>query len=397
MRAVLVIIAVSAALLQQCRGQPAPIGTATATDFHNAVGVNLHLQYGDTPYGDLKRVEDALTFLDLQHVRDSAFRRGAEAFGRYVALAQRGVHFDLIFSSALEEQSRRTGDFSLVAPGAVEMVEGPNEINNDPVLRNGKHGVAAAQALQAALYTRFHAASARGKPVVLGYTNWPPSNGLADAVNVHSYAKEGASPFKQMSWDLALVQGSEPPRRPFYFSETGLATSSTKNQDQQAAIVLTELLDGFRLGAVRTYIYELFDEHADRIGSLSDPEDHYGLFDVSGRPKIAARDLHTLMSLSKAEGAKASPVAVKRLQVRAGPPGLTNSLALSKVDGSWILIVWREPGSRTYDRAATFQFAAEMRVRTVTLANGQSSPETSTSSIVLDRLGPPRVFLVRAG
>ena len=126
---------------------------------------------------------------------------------------------------------------------------------------------------------------------VLNYTNWPPTGGRADAVNVHTYAKPGVDTRAQVARDVELAAAALPSGLPRYITETGYPTGNAPRlppwvtPNDQANLTLISLLEAFRLGVQRTYLYELFDE-----ASLGDrnPEAHYGLFRSDGSAKPSA-------------------------------------------------------------------------------------------------------------
>ena len=331
------------ALVRSCSaGGSRHIEKSTAERFRDAIGVNVHLQYGNTAYHDEQQVAKALDYLGISHVRDGALRRGEDAFGNYVNLARHGIRFDLFFNADLGPQLNRVGRLERLSPGAIDLLEGPNEINNDPVMFAGRSGVAAGRAYQAALYARAKADPALASLPVLNYTNWPPTGGRADAVNAHTYAKPGVDTRSQISKDVELAAAALPSGLARYITETGYPTGTKGhsepwlNPSEQADLTIIALLEAFRLGIRRTYIYELFDEgDAQSI----DPERHYGLFDAMGTPKDAAKALHTLqvclLQLDRETSSRARAVTV---DVKG-----ENSLFLTGRSGDSLLFVWSLP------------------------------------------------------
>ena len=292
MRLFTIALLSAVALFRSCGSDtPQPIEQSTVDRFRDSIGVNVHLQYGNSAYRDENQVAKALSYLGVHHVRDGALRHGWDAFNSYVDLSHSGIGFDLFLNAELGPQLRRVNQLETAAPGAIDFLEGPNEINNDPVVSEGRSGIAGARAYQAALYARSKVISALSLLPVLNYTNWPPTGGRADAVNVHTYAKPGVDTRTQVARDVELAAAALPPGLPRYITETGYPTENAPRSarwvtaNDQANLTLISLLEAFRLGVQRTYLYELFDESGP---GDQNSEGHYGLFDSKGKPKPAA-------------------------------------------------------------------------------------------------------------
>ena len=375
---------------------PRPIELGTAAAFRDSVGVNVHLQYTETAYGDRARVDAALTYLGVTHLRDSAMRRGPAMFDHFVYLARRGERFDLFFNAELDPQLARAAALQAAAPGAIALIEGPNEINNDPVSFQGRTGLAAAQAYQAALYDQVRSRPEFRTLPVLNYTNYPASSGRADAVNVHSYAKRGASPGGQLASDSAQTAAAMAPGLPTYVTEIGYTTAPAAASpdavglDDQAALTLVALLDAFRAGVRRTYLYELLDERADGL-SPGDPEHHYGLFDAEGRPKPAATAVRSLIKLLSHGGATARPSIATAPRVQGSG---VKALTLKRGGQSSLLLIWRESLAGPESEAAPVHISLdrECEHREIDLVHATVEPP-SRGSAWATRLGrEPRVY-----
>ena len=379
--------------------RPAPVLRGSAEAFASTLGVNVHLQYSDTPYADVSRVQGALTYLDVRHLRDSAFRNGAQGLDHYISLARQGARFDLFLNANPHDQLQHVRDFVSQAPTGIELLEGPNEINNDPVAFAGLTGEEAGEAYQAALVQSVRSDSKlRGYPV-LAFTDWPPSRSLADAVNVHSYPKRGASSQPTLSRDVELAAATQPVGRPVYVTETGFNTSAPTTPDgvdaqRQAALDVVAWLDAFRAGVRRVYLYELFDEHADLL-SRTEPEHHYGLFDQTGSPKPAALAIRTLMGVlsSARDVTKHDPVAASVLRLTT-PYGVKR-LDLERADGVHVTIVWRETVSPLKGQAAHVRIdnAGAMSLAQVSLQTAASRDLSSDDHVDFDLWAMPQVFL----
>ena len=373
----------------------APITQGTTESFRRSVGVNLHLQYGDTLYGSAQRVRWALSQLGVVYVRDSGLRRGEEGGGRYLELGRTSVRYDLFANAAdLPAQLDRIARLARAAPGAVVSLEGPNEVNNDPIQWANRSGEAGAQAYQAALYAGAHARrELKGLPI-LGYTDWPPAGGRADVVNVHSYPRPGQNIGDRLRHDLALSASALPRGLPVQVTEIGFSTGPPSSAAPfvspraQADAVLIALLEAYRAGVQRTYLYELFDES--KSGAPSDPEGHYGLFDGQGAPKPAARVLARLMrSLGRLDSGP----------IRAPLPAITiqgaRSLILTGASGSALLILWR-PRLMKGAPVAAIVFARPVVVTQVDLGDDSAARARVAASWRSHLDGSPQVYVLSA-
>ncbi len=291
-------------------------------DLRERIGVNVHMSYRTTPYWRSDQVIGALQYLNLDHVRDMGVSQMATAPG-YERLAAAGYRLDLILQGDLsplaeiEALSRRH-------PGAVAALEGPNEINNFPVSYAGRTGRPAAVAFQAAMARAVRSSAAISTTPIYMFTGYP-AGVLADVTNLHSYPRQGQNPAAQLRIDLETASRGRP-QQPFVVTETGYATPVAGGADrlsEQARDCLVSVLEAVRLGARRVYLYELFDEAKD--GDRPDPENHFGLFDVNGRPKPAAVALRSMLRILLDRPDAAAPTAAPSARAiipRVAAPGV---------------------------------------------------------------------------
>ncbi|MDQ3275558.1 MAG: hypothetical protein M3Q39_11175, partial [Actinomycetota bacterium] len=107
----------------------------SASAFVDSVGVNTHLGYGDTAYGNWPLARDRLVELGVKHVRDGAYRAGTrlnDVVPRYNELARLGVRGNLLSGDPLGRWGSGTIDEHLAwvkdnVAGFAESLEGPNE------------------------------------------------------------------------------------------------------------------------------------------------------------------------------------------------------------------------------------------------------------------------------
>ncbi len=301
-----------AALLLATRGgddralPPLPAAPAVAAgDFQDSVGVNVHLSYGDTAYGDFPAVQRALADLGVRHVRDGACAGCTEANDRIRALAERGVRFTLIAGSPKDTTGTLPDNLASIRSlgPAVEAVEGPNEYDNqgDPqwasALRDYQRELAEGVAADPEL---------KRLPVIGPSFVRPGSRAEAGDLsawmthgNLHSYAGGGepAAGLERERSLAATVSGE----RPVMATETGYhdaagATTGQPGVDEEtaAAYIPRLYLDYFRTGIRRAFVYELADQKPDPAGT--DPERHFGLLRSDWTPKPAYAALKGLLA-----------------------------------------------------------------------------------------------------
>ena len=304
-----------------------------------SVGVNLHLEYDNTPYADPERTRRALGLIGLTHVRDAAMRTGPDREPRFAALARAGGRFDLFVNRDLPAQLASVTRLVTATPGSVDLIEGPNEANHEPFGDAAGGDAAAAQSYQQRL-----SEAARRNPElshipVASFTYWPPLSGRADWANFHAYPdlKRDAAP--QLAWMRTMAAAVQPQGSPVVCTEAGYTTagSVSATEAQQAALTLDLLLENFRAHVTRTYLYELFDEHADSDAAKPERENHFGLFRVDGAPKPAAVALARFLHLLDAAPGPGRPA----LPIRVHPSGRgLRTLEITRTDGTRLTFAW---------------------------------------------------------
>ena len=175
---------------------------ATATSsFVQSLGVNTHIDFSWSAYDDLAAVQNALSFLGIQNVRDAVDNPADLA--KFTALNQTlGVRFDFFIAPGDVGMPWQLQQIESV-PAIVRFVEGPNESDNWPQSYNGLTDFAATSAEQQALYASVKAALPN-VPVIApsfgrldGYALAGDLSRYADFANAHIYFGSGNSPADQ--------------------------------------------------------------------------------------------------------------------------------------------------------------------------------------------------------
>jgi hypothetical protein len=129
--------------------------------------------------------------------------------------------------------------------------------------------------------------------------------------------------------------------------------------------MLDGLLDAYLAGDVKTYLYELLDQHA-----RSDSEDNFGLFNANGTAKPAAVALHDLTTLLADTGSAAFTPGGLSYSL-SGLLATDHSLLLEKSDGTFWLALWNE--TRLSGPSAPTDVAVPNHTVTLNLAGAAAS------------------------
>ena len=370
----------------------AQAGPMRAASFVDSVGVGTHLTQ-QSAYSDAKKVQVALAYLGVRHLRDAAPDPRSPYPAVFGAFAASDYDFTLTgagYSTGIQADLQAAA-FKAAHPGAIVGLEGYNEPNNWKQPPGGWYAAQANTRLAAAAYTRELLVERAVYPALAGVailnaSNEPPPACSGDTVNVHSYGKFDKSQAKPQIgypqptlWNDLRRYKAACPSQPVWVTETGYATAHDVNsvsEDVQAEYVLESLAYLAQQGVQRTYLYELLDE---RSGD-PDPERNYGLFHTDGTPKPVATRLRSLLTALADKGGNAATFAPQPFTVTFADPAV-KQLLLAKSDGSYVLLFWRE-GNRWDGKAAkavalpakheTFKLSASRTVTGLRLHDGSS-------------------------
>jgi hypothetical protein len=360
------------------------VPATTASGLLDIVGVNIHSDYGPTPYGNYPATAKLLANLGVHTVRDDMaynpnFVRAAQ-YAFYNTLAAQGIKVDLVLTPSAN-QSDMAGRLASVAkyfPTAVSAIEGPNELNLSP----GN----TAWAARDASYAKALATSMRADPTLRSVPVLAPSlaNYLAirnnnqgflqlgnltnwiTGGNVHNYPG-GRDPTWNMDVTLAGVQNVSG-TMPVWVTEAGyhdqvnaVGPDASVPDSVIAAYLPRMLLEYAQRHVARVDLYELYDEKADP--SLVSFHDHFGLVDLAGKPKPqfnAVSNFDQLLS----DGGRAFVPGSLTYSVGSGTTPVSSKL-VQKSNGEFVLFLWRD--APLFDTVAQKPIAAPAVPVTVTL------------------------------
>lgn len=288
-----------------------------ANDFINSIGVATHLSY-DGVYQNTNNVKNQLLNLGIKHIRDGIDTN----FSAVKDLAKSGIKITGILQ----------GDFNIPAQtptywiqkvkkaGALdgfEAFEGPNEADLPMMCftYKGQGWPEGVRAFQKDLYQTVKNDPTLNHLPVLGPTigsglKAPFANAMGDISayvdfgNFHYYKAWGQSYSEGFpDWDLKSVKNSHNVmfgNKPYMSTEgsyhTAIKTESGISESVNAKYTLRFFLEYWRLGIVRTFKYELFDEGT----SFSNAEDKFGLIENDGttikKTGIALKNLISILT-----------------------------------------------------------------------------------------------------
>ena len=347
---VLLLLATACQTVEPNAGQAEPSPGAdylSALELADSVGVNIHVAYSDTAYGDLPRLVRLLQDLGVHHVRDGVRVDSLAEDAAVVALRKAGI--SLLLISGDPRHGNGTGSTQQAlgwlrgpARGSFDSIEGANEwdCSGSPTWKDEL------RSYQQTTEPLFKAAFPTAVLIAPSFCraanqrSYGSANGVA-ATNAHFYAA-GKAPETTAGPVLADARLLKPETE-LWVTETGYHNSLVGKHEQpgvseQAAatyIVRTLLGDAMR-GVTRTYPYELLDEKADSAGDQM--EQHFGLVRHDGTPKPAfwaVRNLLQLLSSGVPAEAQGTTVDVQ------SDDGSTRHLVVSEPDGRRIVFVWR--------------------------------------------------------
>jgi hypothetical protein len=322
--------------------------------FTDSVGVNVHIS--SEPYAShFDRFHDLLAASGIRHLRDEL--RPSNDLDRWRALNKRSnILFNVVVSPATNTVPEMMTYLAALGIERVSAMEGQNEGNSDwflslPLAKPGWSNVVVnyQREVHHALRARY---AATELPLLSpSVINWKPADvallrpaaQFSDAVAIHSYVQKAQEPettndYAAVSWYLHNMRDAFKPGAPALATECGYCNvvkpGTSGVSETAAALYLPRLLlNNFRLGILRTFLYEFFDGGTDP----NDGEHHWGLVRNDGSPKPGYHAIRNLLSALKgARRANNDPP----LRVASTAPDLRH-IAFQDAQGQPLLAVWR--------------------------------------------------------
>jgi hypothetical protein len=356
MRLLRVLLTTLACLLS-CASICRAASDRSASGFYNSVGVDTHLTFANTTYGDWPRLVGLLGQLGVRHLSDGAYGNPASSWAGFNQLfdsrVQLAVAHGMRFAYEMGKPGYQGGSIAQLVSvmsgplrSSIEAVEDPNEFDSSgltdwaPALASYDRQLFAAVKASPQL---------RSLPVIgpsLVNEDSPSQLGdqqsSLDAGDIHPYTG-GLAPtpayIQSQLQRIRAVSGD----KPVWATELGYSTALNAPAGQQpvseytdAVYLLRELLENFQAGVQRSYVYELIDDLADP--SDSNVQDHYGLLRANYTPKPAFTALQNLLALVGDQApATLTPL---QLSITQAPDDL-QQIVLQQSAHSYLVVLWR--------------------------------------------------------
>jgi hypothetical protein len=339
---------------------PPAVTPRSAFGFRDSIGVVTHIVYYDTAYGDWNKIVWRLAELGVWHVREGVYANPSwgDWNERYYRAVEQAASLGIKFNYGMAGDHFGTLDQRLAViagrlSGTAASIEGENEYD---LFVSGPDWPLRLAYLQAALYQTVKAhpsAEIRALPVVgpsFGTAEGPEAFAAhdpgrwMDVGNIHPYTGAlSPNPF-HVALELqkaAGVSGSKPAFATEAGFHTALSMPAGANQppvseQAQAVYVLRTFLEHYAMGVRRTFLYELIDEWPD--AAKRDAESNFGLLRNDFSPKPAFLALRNLLAILSRQ----APASLRPLRLGiAGPMNDVRQLTLHRLDGTYLIFLWR--------------------------------------------------------
>lgn len=353
-----VVLFVAATFVLSAAGPVAQMKPAAwADEFAATVGVNIHLHHTDTSYGDFEMVRARLAELGARHVRDGLVpTTWAPYYARHNALGDLGIKGTFIAAPDASLEELRT--FPSKVSRSFEAYEAPNELD----LSGDAAWTATLRRTLTSLRQLQNIPEVRGYPVIgPSLTSESAFGALGDVStfydrsNLHNYFSGrhpgtdgwGSNGYGSIRWNIDLLRRYAP-SRPVITTETGYwddrAVRDSLPQDVVARYMPRLLLEQFRHGITRTFIYELLDDPTSGVAGRSG----YGLVRADGSRKPAFSAVANLLRIMTDRGPRPEPQVFA--YTLAGRRADLREMTFQKSDGSFLLALWLETPSYDLER-----------------------------------------------
>lgn len=356
---VLLVLAFGIFLLPlPAQAQQNTVAALSVGRFSDSLGVNTHMmnRWAGNAYTNVGRVAWQLRYVGIRHARDcfcdaysvTTLKKMNNDIGTKYNLWIYGGVYDTVIPEIR------------AAPWIIDSVEGANEADNFYHYFRGLTGIPAAVAQQKQLYPDIkNTLATKDIPVNSLTVIKDPSiplvgniSSYTDRVSSHIYPQWGGiygeTTQAYIDYTLSLMAPMAP-GKPHIITEAGWWTKphpTGVTEAVQAKYTLNFLFNAFKMGVKRTYLYELVDEYPDT--SLTDIEQHFGLFRYDGSAKPVATALNNLSTLLADSGALTAPGSLT--YSLGGMPTNGKQLLLQRSDGVFILVLWND--ERIWDNIA---------------------------------------------
>jgi hypothetical protein len=349
--------------------KPGVYQTQSANSFVDSIGVNTHVDYTDTAYGQYDAaLKPSLMYLGVRHIRDGIDDGGPNSLvlKRYRDLHANGIR---LTAAAPYETKSMPALIAMIKTqrDVLEAVEGPNETDIfEQFIYKGQKFHEGTIAFMKDFYPAMKAdPQLRDLPVLqttLAFPGYRLAKGVradllgdlskyADYGNSHNYFDFGEIPSNRIKNFHIPLNSRITPGKPMMSSEGGYqmgdgdgykgtwddGQSAPFSEDIHGRYLLRYVLEQYRLGYTRSFIYELLD--------IDKPK--WGLFRADGTPKPAATGIRNLIGIlnentvGQPSNAPNQKPGTLEYELTTQTPSV-HTLLLQKSNGTSYLILWNE-------------------------------------------------------
>ncbi len=353
---------------------------SAAQGFVDSIGINTHINYFDSSYGNSTVLLRELKSLGIRHLRDGAVLQNDDynkaVYSIWRSLGNLGIRFNMVFDPRGSIKVARpdvVGQLLSLSGYSVESIEGPNELDLTKISNWPELTRAYQQELSSAVHRLpNHSSLPLIGPSMAFVAAGRQVGNISPFVtfgNLHSYPA-GHLPSDMLPSQIAAASAMYPGRQ-IVITETGYH-NAINNRNEQPAVseaaaakyIPRLLMETFNHGIVRTYLYEFEDEFPD--SGANEQEKHWGLLRNDGTEKpafVALRNIiATLTDDAHPHGASIPQPLTYALQ---GDTPLIHHTLLEKSDGRYYFALWQEVSS--FDVIEKKDISIPAKVVTITL------------------------------
>lgn len=408
-----------------------------ADQFVDSMGINVHMEYANTPYNDYTSINARLRELGMRHFRDEINDTHPRFVRELLHIGKLGYTLCGLIEGGNDYPRHGTRlDPAAVVPmiqsllPTIDAVEGPNEPDGGRFVYDHVSYPRGAVHESEDLWSIVKSSPEISfLPVVsLSEGNAPDFLRLAKNTrvpadfatygNMHAYQGGFKGDHNLTNWYMPYSRDLTG-RAALWTTEMGYHNNTRYlggGQQQgvsprASAIYLpAAFLSGFNHGILRTFSYELIDEFSDP--QFQSAEDHFGILNHDGTPKPAYTALRNLIAILKEPGAKAFEPGSLAV-IFSGAPTTMRYTLLEKSNGTYYLAIWNDisvyriatqsaAGTDLYPQnvpiALTFSEATPLAVYAPNDASGVQPTRaytisTTEHSLALDL--PPWVLIIK--
>lgn len=339
-----------------------------AEDFIDSMGINVHMEYTDSPYGDYPKINQKLQALGMRHFRDEINDTGQSFIDEIQTIGSLGYSMcGLIEGGNDYPPHGHRLEAKAVVPmiqrllPVIEAVEGPNEPDNPTFLYDGVPYPQGAINESADLWqiVKDHDVISSLPVLAMSEGNGADFKYLAAATqtpipfatdgNMHAYQGGSVGDYQLADYYIPfarLLTGDDvlwTTEMGYHNNTNYLSDGEQQGVSERAASIYLPIafLSGFTRRVYRTFSYELIDETYDPTLTSGSGNGHYGLLNYDGSPKLAYTALENLIQiLSDADGGSFQPGALV-IKI-ADAPSTVGYTLLQKSNGDYYLAIWND-------------------------------------------------------